>query len=305
MKASEVYSKTMKFVWLKLAMGGCVLAISALLALIMFGIAKASGSEELFSIMMLVWLILSAACLGIAEHAIGYLLKAGHVAVVTAIVTGGTIPGDQFAYGKEMVMKNFPTAAAYFAVDKLVSGAVKQINKGLDVVGNWLGKIPGMESVVSFLQSFVSIALGNVDECCLAYTFYKSEQSAFKSAADGVVIYFQNWKTVLKDALKVTFITVLVSGIAWIILMVAMVAILGVTGMPGFNAFFVAFIFTLLAVMVVKSAIMDSYSMVCMVCSYMQVAPTTELTFDLYDKLCKISDKFKSLFQQSKQGMSA
>lgn len=305
MKANEVYSKTMKFVWLKLAMGGCVLLISAVLGLIMFGIAAAADSDELFSIMMLIWLILSAACLGVAEHFIGYILKTGHVAVVTTIVTTGKVPEDQFAYGKEMVMKNFPTAAAYFAVDKLVAGAVKEINKGLDVVGNLLGKIPGMESVVSFLQSFVSIALGNVDECCLAYTFYRTDQSALESSVDGVVIYFQNWKTVLKDALKVTFITMLVSAIAWIILMVIMVGILAVTGMPGFNAFFVAFIFTLLTVMIVKSAVMDSYSMVCMVCSYMQVAPTTELTFDLYDKLCKLSAKFKSLFQKSKQGASA
>lgn len=305
MKANEVYSKTMKFVWLKLALGGCVLLISAVLGLIMFGIAAAADSDELFSIMMLIWLILSAACLGVAEHFIGYLLKTGHVAVVTTIVTTGKVPEDQFAYGKEIVMKNFPTAAAYFAVDKLVSGAVKEINKGLDVVGNLLGKLPGMESVVSFLQSFVSIALGNVDECCLAYTFYRTDQSALESSADGVVIYFQNWKTVLKDALKVTFITMLVSAIAWIILMVILVGILAVTGMPGFNAFFVAFIFAILTVIIVKSAVMDSYAMVCMVCSYMQVAPTTELTFDLYDKLCKLSSKFKSLFQKSKQGASA
>lgn len=305
MKANEVYSKTMKFVWLKLALGGCVLLISAVLGLILFGIAAAADSDELFSIMMLIWLILSATCLGVAEHFIGYLLKTGHVAVVTTIVTTGKVPEDQFAYGKEIVMKNFPTAAAYFAVDKLVSGAVKEINKGLDVVGNLLGKLPGMESVVSFLQSFVSIALGNVDECCLAYTFYRTDQSALESSADGVVIYFQNWKTVLKDALKVTFITMLVSAIAWIILMVILVGILAVTGMPGFNAFFVAFIFAILTVIIVKSAVMDSYAMVCMVCSYMQVAPTTELTFDLYDKLCKLSSKFKSLFQKSKQGISA
>ena len=305
MKANEVYSKTMKFVWLKLALGGCVLLISAVLGLILFGIAAAADSDELFSIMMLIWLILSAACLGVAEHFVGYLLKTGHVAVVTTIVTTGKVPEDQFAYGKEIVMKNFPTAAAYFAVDKLVSGAVKEINKGLDVVGNLLGKLPGMESVVSFLQSFVSIALGNVDECCLAYTFYRTDQSALESSADGVVIYFQNWKTVLKDALKVTFITMLVSAIAWIILMVILVGILAVTGMPGFNAFFVAFIFAILTVIIVKSAVMDSYAMVCMVCSYMQVAPTTELTFDLYDKLCKLSSKFKSLFQKSKQGISA
>lgn len=302
MKANEVYSKTMKFVWLKLALGGCVIAFSALLALILLGITTLSGNADLFPMMLFVWCILSAACLGIAQHFVGYILKAGHIAVVTSIVTNGKVPENQLAYGKEMVTRRFPTTAAYFAVDRLVAGAVKQINSGLDIVGNLLGKIPGMDSVVSFAQSFVNIALGNVDECCLAYTFYKEDQSAFKSAADGVVIYFQNWKTVLKAALKVTFITFIISGLAWVILMVVTVGILAATGMPGFGAFFISMIITLLTVIVVKSAFMDSYAMVCMVCSYMGTAPSTELTFDLYDKLCKLSSKFKNLFQHSQEG---
>ncbi|MCM1092300.1 MAG: hypothetical protein NC413_15875 [Muribaculum sp.] len=35
----------------------------------------------------------------------------------------------------------------------------------------------------------MNIAFGNVDECCLAYTFLHEEQSAFKSAADGKIDY--------------------------------------------------------------------------------------------------------------------
>ncbi|MCM1159568.1 MAG: hypothetical protein NC348_13895 [Clostridium sp.] len=38
-----------------------------------------------------------------------------------------------------------------------------------------------------------------------------------------------------------------------------------------------------------------------MVVSYMEVAPSTEITYDLYDKLCKLSDKFKKLFHKAKE----
>ncbi|MCM1553860.1 MAG: hypothetical protein NC092_14425, partial [Butyrivibrio sp.] len=79
---------------------------------------------------------------GISQYYLGYLLKAGHIAVVTALVTKGSLPEDSFAYGIETVKKKFATAAAYFAVDRLVSGAVNQINNGLDIVGNVLGKLP-------------------------------------------------------------------------------------------------------------------------------------------------------------------
>ena len=48
--------------------------------------------------------------------------------------------------------------------------------------------------------------------------------------------------------------------------------------------------------MAVKKAFIDSYMMVKMMVSYMQVAPTTEITFDLYGKLSEWSAKFKELF---------
>lgn len=303
MKANDVFKKTMNFVWMKLALGGCAIALSIVLGLIMLGLASMDDTGVVGVYMMMIWMVLSLAALGISQHYIGYLLKAGHIAVVTQLLTTGSLPENSFEYGKGMVKKKFATAAAYLAVDRLVSGAVRQINGGLDIVGNVLGKIPGMDSLVSFAKSFVNIALGNVDECCLAYTFYHEEQSAFKSAADGVVIYFQNWKTILKNALKTALITLVLSAVAWLLLMAVTVAVLSATGMPGFNLFFVAVILAMMVVHTVKSSVMDSYTMVCMVCSYMQVAPDTEITFDLYDKLCKLSSKFKSLFQKAEQGL--
>lgn len=297
MKASQVYSKTMKFVWIKLGLGFSVILGSILLGAILFGISLATGGDT-FSAMMLFWLALSAAAYGIVEHYIGYLLKAGHVAAVSNIVTTGTVPDDPFAYGKDKVKAKFLTSGAYFAVDSLITGAVKQLNGGLDIVEQYLGKLPGMSSLISFLKIFVSIALGNVDECCLAYTFYKEDQSAFKSGADGVVIYFQNWKLILKSALKVTVIAFAVSALGWLIIMVVLVAVIGAVGVPGFAAFFIGMVLALLTVMVVKSAFVDSYTMVCMVCTYMEAAPSTEITFDLYNKLCRLSSKFKSLFDR-------
>lgn len=303
MKANDVFKKTMNFVWMKLALGGCAIAFSIVLGLILLGLASMDDTGIVGMYMMMIWIVLSLAAMGISQHYLGYLLKAGHIAVVTQLVATGSLPENPFEYGKEMVKKKFASAAAYFAVDRLVSGAVKQINSGLDIVGNVLDKIPGMESLVSFAKSFVNVALGNVDECCLAYTFYHEEQSAFKSAADGVVIYFQNWKTILKNALKTALIVLALSALAWLLLMAVVIAILAATGMPGFNVFFVAVILAMMIVFMVKSSVMDSYTMVCMVCSYMQVAPDTEITFDLYDKLCKLSSKFKNLFQKAEQGL--
>lgn len=297
MKPRQVYSKTMKFVWMKLALGLGAVLVSAVLAAIIFGISIATGGETI-GIALVIWLCLSLCILGVLQHFIGYVFKAGHVAAVTEIVTSGNVPDDPFAYGTDVVKKKFPTAAAYFAVDSLTGGAVKQINKGLDVVGNILGKVPGMEKIIDFAQHFVNIALGNVDECCLAYTFYKEDQSAFKSAADGVVIYFQNWKVILKSALKLAFMVLVITTVAGIVLTLVLLGVVMAFGLPGYSAFFIAIVIAMMLIISVKSAFLDSYTMVSMLCSYMEVAPSTEITFDLYGKLCKLSAKFRSLFDK-------
>lgn len=304
MKASEVYAKTMKFVWLKLALGMAVVVVSIILGAIMFGIAAATGGD-LFGVMLLIWMIISLVIFAGVQHFCGYMLKAGHVAVVAEIVGNGNIPEDVVKFGTDKVKTKFATAAAYYALDSLLTGALNQINKGIDVVGNLLGKIPGMENIVSFLKTFVNIALGNVDECCLAYTFYKGEQSAFESAADGVVIYFQNWKTVLKSALKLSLLSVLFSFVVFLVIMFMLIGIVSAAGAEGAGAFLIGFILAVLIAAIVKSAFLDSYIMVCMIHSYMEVAPTTELTFDLYEKLCGISSKFKSLFNKGKEKVQA
>lgn len=304
MRAKDVFKKTMKFVWLKLALGGCAIAFSIVLGLLLLGLSAVTDSSAVAGYSLMAWIGLSIAGVGISQYYLGWLLKAGHIAVVTSLMTTGSMPENPVEYGMNMVKKKFATAAAYFAVDRLVAGAVKQINGGLDIVGSILGKIPGMESVVSFAKTFVNIALGNVDECCLAYTFYREEQPALKSAADGVVIYFQNWKSVLKDALKTAFIAFIAAIAAGFVMLLVVTGILGVTGMPGFWTFLAASIFTVMTVFIVKSAVLDSYTMVCMVCSYMQTAPSAKITFDLYDKLCGLSAKFKSLFRKAQEAVN-
>lgn len=121
--------------------------------------------------------------------------------------------------------------------------------------------------------------------------------SAFKSAADGVVIYFQNWKKLLKDAAFMTLIVMVVSFLSWLL---PFLLFTGLFVLLSIHWIFAALLSIMIAA-VVKNAFVDSYLMVRMMVSYMEVAPSTEITFDLYGKLCKLSDKFKSLFDKGQQ----
>jgi len=103
-------------------------------------------------------------------HYIGYMLKAGHIAVITEAVTTGQVPANQMAYGKKIVLERFATSNIYFAVDKLVNGTMKQIQRGIGKLGNTFDFIPGMKSLTGLAQYFLELSLGYIDECCLGYT---------------------------------------------------------------------------------------------------------------------------------------
>ena len=296
LKTKEVYLKTMKFVWLKLALGGAVL-LFALITLFPFVWLGSLGSGSGIVIALTIWFVLVGCVYGCLQRYVGYMIKAGHVAMVTTAVTTGSLPEDLLGSAKSMVSERFLTANVYFAVDRLVSGAVSQLQKGLQKIDDLLGKIPGVSFLVSFAQMFVHIALNYVDECCLGYTFLHKDQSAFKSAADGVVIYFQNWKKLLKDAAVMTLAVMVVSFLAWLLPFIIFSSIFALLGI---HWMFAALLSIMVAV-ILKSAFVDSFLMVRMMVSYMEVAPSTEITFDLYAKLCKLSDKFKSLFDKGQQ----
>lgn len=299
MKTKDVYLKTMKFVWLKLAFGAAVFAASLVVLGIFLLIGRLFGGSAM-AVFICLWLVFTGGIYRFGMHYVGYMLKAGHVAVIAETVTSGRPPANQFAYGKQAVTERFATSNVYFVIDNLVSGAVKQLQKVVGKIGGALNMIPGMDSMTNILQTFIGIALGYVDECCLGYCFIKKEEGAFKASCDGVVIYFQNAKKLLKDAAVTTLIVVTATFLAWI---VPFLVLSGIFKIFGGSVAIAAFLSIFVAV-AIKLAFIDSYMMVKMMVSYMEVAPSTEITYDLYDKLCGFSAKFKSLFQKAKKEMT-
>ena len=291
MTAKQIYGKTMIFGWMKLVLGLATVIISGVL----FGILMLLGSlfgENGMVITFIIWLSVTGIIRFAIMHWFGYMVKAGHIAIIMQAVTEGSVPDNQFAVAKGMVTERFGTSNVYFVIDKLVSGAVGQLQNALGRVGNMFGAIPGADTVVKIGQMFIGIALGYIDECCLGYTFYKKEQNAYKSAADGVVIYAQNWKTLLKSAAKTTAVVI----VSVILVTVACFLVFGGLFRLLHWSMLVAFLLALFTAIAIKYAFIDSWILTKTMVSYMEVAPSTEITFDLYDKLSKLSSKFKELF---------
>ncbi len=296
MKSSELFRKTMPFATAKLLLGGATVLISVVLLAILMGLGWLFGDGGM-AICLLIWIGLTGTVRFFIMHYMGYLVKAGHIAVLAEAITTGKVPANQVNYGKEKVKARFGEANVYFAVDKLVTGAVKQIQRGIQRLGNAMDFIPGMQSVTNAANFFVEISLGYIDECCLGYSFYKMEQGAFQSACDGVVIYAQNIKALLKNAAK----TMLKVFILTIVVIIAVFVPIGlIFKLLDWNAF-IAFLLAIFIAWVIKFAFLDSYILCQTMASYMALAPNTQITYDLYGKLSGISSSFKKLYAEGEK----
>lgn len=301
MKPRDIFTKTLPFVWAKLLLWLVTLVVSVIWALILGAIAALSKNGVVAFFCFCFWAGGAGLVRFLLMRYFGYLVKAGHIAVIAEAVVTGKVPDNQIEYGKRKVTERFVTANVFFVVDNLVSGAVKQLQRVVGKVGDLFKFIPGMKFVTDIAKMFIEISLGYVDECCLGYAFYKEDEGAFKSSCDGVVIYAQNWKKLLANAAK-TMVKVLLVMLAIVIVFgLIFGAIIGAISNHNQIAGFLAFGFAVLVAVAVKSAVLDSYILCATMAVYMDVAPDTVITYNLYDKLCGLSKKFRDLFNKAKE----
>ena len=295
MKNMDIFKKTMPYVWMRfflyLLLGIGIVAYYILAFLII-------GLTQGFSILSLIILAIGFSIYFAATRYINYLVKAGHVAVISELAEKGTLPAGVKVtqYGKEKVKKRFATATVFYALDGLVSGAVKQIQSVISHVGGWFNSIPAVKTFFNLLNIFVGIVLGYVDEAVLAHIFRKDDESAWKGAADGVVLYFESWKEILKNAVGlVIFIIVfyLIGGIGIYFLVNGLIALLFTT--ESVLIFIVSIIGACLIVNAFKVSFVDSWITISVVNRYTQVTYNKQPQFDLYGKAKGWSKKFSKI----------
>lgn len=253
MTAKEIYLRTLAICWIKLGLGLLNITIDIALLAILTGISTLFDGENVEVATLLAWLALVGIVNYALNHYIGYLLKAGHVAVISRAFKNDRIPDRPVTVGREMVKDRFGTSNIYFTLDKQIAGSMRQLRRRQCGIAGYLPNILP------------------VRECCLGYIFLRNDQDPYKSAADSVRIYARNRKTLHKDTVKATFVAVL------------SLIIMTLVAFVFFSELFrqddlVAFVISALLAWSVKYAFIDSWTLVKMMCGYMRVVPTTMST---------------------------
>jgi hypothetical protein len=225
-----------------------------------------------------------------------YLLKCGHIVVLTDLITTGRIDDGgkgMFAYGKEVVKSRFGEVNVLFAVDLLVKGVVSALNRTLDFIAGLL-PLPGLSSLASVANAVLRAATTYIDETVFSYGLARKETNPWLSARDGVVYYAQNSKEILKTAVWIVVLDKVLSAVIWVVMLAPAFALAAAMPGAGGSVWFALVAAALLASTIRSAFLRPLFLVMVMVKFHVQVReqPIDEAW---EARLTGLSDKFRQL----------
>ena len=313
----QLVRKTMPFLFARILIYGIFAVVALIFLGIMIGIGflllKLFGETSgAFIFVMIFTFGIIYGGLRFLERYVLYMVKVGHISVVVELLRNGQIPDGkgQIAYGKDQVKKNFGSANVAFVIDKAIHGAVRQIQRWMLRVGEFFSFVPGAKNIIGILNSVMSVSLNYIDEAVVSYIILRRneerEETVWKSASDGVVLYAQSWKGIIKTAAGAVVFIYAFSIITFLIFALPLMGIgkLMTKNSPelGFFIGAIAVIGAYVLTVVLKRAIIDPIVTIAMIRSYQISIKGLEPAMDLQQKLLGVSGKFKNLFNKGKEG---
>ena len=228
-----------------------------------------------------------------AREYILYIVKAGHIAVLVELLDGKTMPQgrSQISHATAVVKERFPQASVLFILDRLIIGVIRAITGLVRGIFTIL-PIPGVQQLSNILSAFLRIAVGFVDEVILAYAIRTRSDNTWLSAKEALVLYGQNYKPMLKNAV---WLALIVYGLSFVVFLVMLApAALVVYLMPGAWAAG-GVIFALLFAWSVKAALLEPFAIACMMQVFFKVTEGQQPNPEWDAKLEQMSAKFRKL----------
>jgi hypothetical protein len=227
-----------------------------------------------------------------------YLLKCGHIAVLTELMTKGHIDNGNegmFSYGKRIVKSRFGEVTILFVVDRLVSGIVRAFNRTLDFVAGLL-PIPGLSSIVSFANAVIYAATTYIDETIFSYGLARQETNPWASAKDGLIYYAQNSKEILKTGVYAVILDKVLTLVVWVVMLVPAFAISWALprAMGGIGFWFV-FLFAALLASNVRAAFLKPIFLIMIMSKFHVQVQNQPINQEWDERLGRVSGKFREL----------
>ncbi len=187
--------------------------------------------------------VLVIGLLRLAREYILYLVKAGHIAVLVQLYDGNPIPGGegQIRFGANFVKAHFAESSVLFGVDQMIKAVLRTLFGIVNRIAMFL-PIPGLAPLLRLGEAVVRTSLTYVDELILAYLIRTGTRNPWDTAKEGLILYAQNYKHFLKNALWLSLFLWAITIAIFAILLAPAFAFAAI--LPGHNAWWgIAFAF--------------------------------------------------------------
>ena len=236
--------------------------------------------------------IVSAIVYWLREYIL-YIVKAGHIAVMVHLIEGRDVPDGkgQIDYAREVVTARFAEANVLFIVDQLIKGVVRVLTGLIGGVATFL-PLPGIEVLARFINTVIRISLTYVDEIILGYNIRIGSSEPFDSARRGLVLYAQNGRTMVKNAI---WLAIFMWGLAFLVFLVMLVPAGAVFYlMPGQIAGW-SFVLAIVFALAVKAALIEPFAIAALMAVYFRTIEGQVPDPEWDDRLASASRKFREL----------
>jgi hypothetical protein len=261
--------------------------------------------------MGLIWMVAGLGIYGYAwwfvvRYAL-YLIQAGHIAVLTELITTGSIANGStgmFEYGKRVVTGRFGQVNVLFGLDLLIKGVVRAFNRTLDFISHLI-PIPGLQSVVGIVNAIIRAATSYIDETIFSYNLARGDENAWRSAKDALIYYCQNSKEILKTAVWVVVIDAVLTAIVWVVMLAPAFLLLAI--LPSVIAgggFVVGLIIAALFASNARQAFLKPLFLVMVMTKFHVVVRNQAINLEWDQRLTSLSGKFRDIKDKAAAGWS-
>ena len=242
------------------------------------------------------FVLVSVAVYWIREYIL-YVLKAGHIAVMVHLIDGRAVPEgrNQIAYARAVVTQRFVEANILFVVDQLVKGAIRAVTGLLGGVAAFL-PIPGLQGLVSFLNTVIRLSLTYVDEIILGYNIRIDSRSPFETARQGVVLYAQNGMTMVKNAVWLALIMWALTFVIFLLMLAPAGAVVYL--MPGQLSGW-GFVLAIVFAWALKAAFIEPFAIASLMQVYFKAIEGQAPDPEWDGRLSEASAKFRELKEKA------
>ena len=222
-----------------------------------------------------------------------YMVKAGHIAVMVELIDNRPMPEgrSQIGHAQAMVRDRFGEASLLFALDQLIKGVLRAITGLIRSVITLL-PLPGIPQLISMLRAFLRVAVGFIDEVILAYGLRTRATDPWASARAALVLYAQNYRPMLRNALWITLFVYGLMALLFILLLApaAAVANLYPGGMSAMGV-----VIALILAWSVKQAVLEPLAVACLLQAYFQTIEGQSPRPDWDARLEEMSGQFRKI----------